>query len=184
MGGPAARAVIAWLAWLALSSAAACNAGNRGLVINEVMASNDKAWHDEWGQDEDYVELVNASSRAIWIRGYVLTDGSGKRGRLPDVELAPGEIIMLVADGAPEQGPHHLPFRLSATGEVLVLGDAHGFAVERVELPPLGVNATFQRFPDARGELQVCEHPTPGAPNGERCGAAAAVEPKRGPRAD
>jgi len=160
------------VAWIPLSGCilmAACNFNNRGLVINEVMASNDNAWHDEWGEDEDYVELINASDSAIRIGGYVLTDGSGKRARLPDVELAPGELYMLIADGAPEHGPEHLPFRISSKGDVLVLGDAHGFAIERVELPALGVNATLQRFPNGRGQLKVCEHASPGATNGSMC---------------
>ena len=147
----------------------ACNFQNRGLVINEVMSSNDNAWHDEWGEDEDYVEVVNTAGHAIWIGGYVLGDGSGERASLPDVELKPGEVYMLVADAAPEQGPQHLPFRLSSKGDVLVLGDAHGFAVERVELPLLAINATLQRFPNASGELEVCESASPGHANGEQC---------------
>jgi hypothetical protein len=148
---------------------AGCNFHNRGLVINEVMASNDNAWHDEWGEDEDYIELLNTADQAVELSGYVLTDASGERARLPDVRLQPGELYMMVADASPEQGPHHLPFKLSSTGEVLVLGDAHGFAVERLELPVLGINATLQRFPDGKGELVVCAHASPAAPNGPSC---------------
>lgn len=164
---------------LALCSASsACNVRNRGLVINEVMASNDNAWHDEWGEDEDYVEVANTADHAIDLGGYVLTDGSGKRARLPDVELRAGQVYMLVADGAPEQGPQHLPFRLSSAGDVLVLGDAHGFAVERLELPALAINATLQRFPSGQGALEVCEHASPGVANGESCAAHEQRAPK------
>lgn len=160
------RAHITALGCLAL---AACNAQNRGLVINEVMASNDSFWEDEWGEDEDYIEVANTASHAIRLGGYVLTDSSGKRSILPDVELASGAVYMLIADASPEQGPQHLSFRISAKGDVLVLGDAHGFAVERIEVPPLAVNATLQRFPNARGELVVCEHGSPALPNGPSC---------------
>ena len=153
-----------------------CNFHNRGLVINEVMATNDNAWHDEWGEDEDYIELLNTADRAVDLSGYVLTDASGKRARLPDEQLQPGETFMMVADGSPEQGPHHLPFKISSTGDVLVLGDAHGFAVERLELPPLAINATLQRFPDGKGELVPCEHASPAAPNGASCPA---TKPKK-----
>lgn len=143
-----------------------CNIQNRGLEINEVMTSNDNAWHDEWGEDEDYIELVNTTDHPIHIGGYVLTDASGKRGVLPDVELKPAEVFMMVADASPEQGPQHLPFKLSSSGDVLVLGNAHGFAVDRLELPALAINSTLQRF---HGELLVCDHGTPGAPNGSSC---------------
>ncbi len=170
---------------LAIASVlSACNFRNRGLVINEVMASNDNAWHDEWGEDEDYIEVANTADHAIRLRGYVITDGSGKRARLPDVELAPGEVYMLVADAAPEQGPQHLPFRISSTGDVLVLGDAHGFAVERLELPALAVNATLQRFPSGKGELTPCDHASPARPNGVACAAPASSQQPSGPRDD
>jgi hypothetical protein len=161
---------------LALS---ACNFRNRGLVINEVMASNDNAWHDEWGEDEDYIEVANTAGRAIRLGDYVITDASGKRARLPEVELRPGQVYMLIADGAPEQGPQHLPFRLSSTGDVLVLGDAHGFAVERLELPALAINATLQRFPSGQGELEICEHASPGEINGASCAVNKARAAKR-----
>jgi len=167
----------------ALMLASACNFQNRGLIVNEVMASNDNAWHDEWGEDEDYIEVVNASDRTIRIGGYVLTDSSGKRALLPDVELAAGAVYMLIADASPEQGPAHLPFKISSTGDVLVLGDAHGFAVERIEVPALAINATLQRFPNGRGELVACEHASPAAANPATC-APSAPSKGRGPRAD
>lgn len=172
---PATLAIVLALSCAALS---ACNFRNRGLVVNEVMASNDNAWHDEWGEDEDYIEVINTADHPIAIGGYVLTDGSGKRARLPDLTLKPGQLYMMVADAAPEQGPQHLPFRISSTGDVLVLGDAHGFAVERIELPALGINATLQRFPNGSGELQPCEHATPGTANGPTCTAARGDRPK------
>jgi len=128
--------------------------------------------------------VINASDRTIRIGGYVLTDGSGKRARLPDIELKPGELHMLVADASPEQGPQHLPFRISSTGDTLVLGNAHGFAVERLDIPVLGINATLQRFPNGRGELMVCEHPSPALDNGAACAAPAASKQPKAPRQD
>jgi len=162
----------------------ACNVHNRGLVINEVMASNDNAWHDEWGEDEDYIEVANTADHAIRLGGYVITDGSGKRARLPDVELLAGQVYMLVADAAPEQGPQHLPFRISSLGDVLVLGDVHGFAVERLELPALAINATLQRFPSGNGQLIACDHASPARDNGAACAAPASAKHPSGPRAD
>jgi len=161
-----------------------CNLRDRGLVINEVMASNDNAWHDEWGEDEDYIEVANTADHAIRLGGYVITDSSGKRARLPDVELPPGEVYMLVADAAPEQGPQHLPFRISSLGDVLVLGDAHGFAVERLEVPALAINATLQRFPSGKGALAACDQASPGRANGAACQGAASSKHGSGPRHD
>jgi hypothetical protein len=153
----------------ALALAFGCNFGERGLVVSEIVSTNDNLWLDEWGQDEDYIELRNASDKTIRLGGYVIGDGSGKRAQLPDRTLEPGAVVMLVADGTPEQGAHHLPFKLSSLGDVLVLGDAHGFAVERVELPALGINEALMRFDRKDAPLVLCKRPSPNAPNGAKC---------------
>jgi hypothetical protein len=153
---------------LLLSLTCGCNFSERGLVISEVVTTNDNLWLDEWGQDEDYIELRNTADKPIRVGGYAVADGSGKRAHLPERTLAPGAVMMLVADGTPEQGAHHLPFKLSSEGDVLVLGDAHGFAVERIELPALGINEALMRF-DTNGALVPCKHPSPNAPNGAKC---------------
>lgn len=149
----------------------ACNSAEHGLVINEIVSVNDGAWADEWGEDEDYIELVNTSNKPIRTGGYVLSDDSGKRAKLPDRELRPGEMMLLVADGSPEQGPMHLPFKISSQGDVLILGDAHGFAVERVEVPALAINEALLRVPHALGDLVRCSGLSPGKSNGRVCGA-------------
>jgi hypothetical protein len=64
-----------------------------------------------------------------------------------------------------------LPFKLSSRGDLLVLGDAHGFAVERVEVPALAINEGLIRIPHATGELIRCSGLSPGKSNGNVCGA-------------
>src|SRR5262245_57411452 len=118
-------------AWLAASLlAAACSRDNglpfaeSALVINEVMSDNEGACIDNAGEADDYIELANTGDVPVELSVYALSDKSGTRAQLPRRELAPGETVLFFADGAPEQGASHLPFKLSASGDRVVLRTA------------------------------------------------------------
>src|SRR4030042_1877994 len=51
--------------------------GGIPLVINEVLASNSGGYTDPQGQDDDWIEIYNAGSRAIDTGGMHLTDNLG-----------------------------------------------------------------------------------------------------------
>lgn len=140
-----------------------------GLRINEALSANDGVNVDELGETDDWIELINASAAPIALAGYALNDGDGSAAPLPDRTLMPGETLLLWADAAPEQGPLHLPFKLAADGEPVVLWAAPCAAADLLELPALPVNQSYARLPDAAGAPQICRFATPGRANGERC---------------
>jgi len=142
------------------------------LVINEVMSQNDGAWIDDQGETDDWVELSNRSSRSLELANYGLADGSNARVRLPRRELAPGQSVLLWVDSDPSQGPLHLPFKLTAGGERLVLSDAGGTEIDSVDVPALDVNHVYARFPSGTGALAPCRYATPGRDNGGSCAPA------------
>ena len=143
------------------------------LVINEVMAQNDGAWIDDAGEADDWVELVNRSDRELLLSDYALRDSSAELV-LPAQPLAPGRAVLIWVDSDPSQGALHAPFKLSAAGERLSLVGPGGREEDVVVLPPLGVNLTFARFPDAEGPLSLCRYATPGRPNPPSCAAQSA----------
>jgi hypothetical protein len=147
----------------------ACGEAQPGLAINEIVSVNDGIWVDEAGEDDDYVEIVNTARVPVSTAHYVLGDGSGVRAALPLRMLKPGELLLLVADATPQQGPLHLPFKISGRGDVLVLGNARGWAIDRVEVPPLEVNEALARLPSGTGQMSRCGRPSPGRPNGQTC---------------
>jgi hypothetical protein len=65
----------------------------RHLVLNEVLAN---ALGPE--PDAEWIELVNDAARPVSLAGLWLED-SGGHVALPDVELAAGEIVLLVGEG-------------------------------------------------------------------------------------
>ena len=64
-----------------------------GLLINEVVTSNQLSLQDEVYGSPDWIELYNGSDQSIQMGAYYITDNMEapqKAFRLPDVSLAPG----------------------------------------------------------------------------------------------
>ncbi|HEX5100209.1 MAG TPA: lamin tail domain-containing protein, partial [Polyangiaceae bacterium] len=141
----------------------------KDLRINEVVSNNEGVYVDERGEADDYVELINVSDHTLRLSEYVLIDHSGANS-LPSLELAPGELQVLWADEAPEQGRLHLGFRISAAGEELVLQKNTGEELDRVLVPPLADHHAYVRMPDGTGAFSDCSWASPNRENGSSCG--------------
>jgi hypothetical protein len=144
-------------------------AAARTLRINEVMTGNDGAWVDEQGETDDFIELVNAGDRRVSLAEYLLADEPGEGTPLPELELEPGETVLLWADDEPEQGARHLPFKLSNSGTPLLLWSSDCELVDKVEVPELPRSESYARLPDGDGEFTVCRYATPERENGDSC---------------
>ena len=143
--------------------------GPHTLRFNEIVSDNQGVFVDELGEADDYVELTNVGEEAVDLSDFTIIDSSGEH-RLPPGRVEPGGVVLLFADDAPEQGPHHLPFKVSASGETLTLLARDGTAIDRVVVPPLAQHHAFQRLPDGSGEFEDCGWATPGRLNGASCG--------------
>ena len=153
--------------------------------INELMPSNDGAWVDEEGQTEDWIELHNRGDQPVGLAGYALGDRPDRRHDLPDTEIPPGGFLLLWADGEPNQGDHHLSFRLSAEGETVYLWSPSGTVVDSVAYggqsePPAEPNHSLVRLPDGDGDWARCPWATPARANGSSCGPPPPPEPDEG----
>lgn len=140
------------------------------LVVNEIVSSNDGVAIDETGQPEDWIELTNTGATAINLRDYAIADSGSPFIPLPDITLAPGAFIQLWADDDPSRGPLHLPFKLSASGDKVILRDAIGETVQNIDVPALETNQSYSRFPSGNGAFARCRYATPGKTNGAQCG--------------
>ena len=98
------------------------------LVIAEFMAHNVTTLEDpdDPGEFPDWIELYNASPRALDLSGKYLSDDvtNPTRFRIPDgVTIPPRGFLVFFADGEPEQGPLHTNFSLNRYGEAIALFD-------------------------------------------------------------
>jgi hypothetical protein len=139
------------------------------LRINELMAKNDGAWIDEVGEADDWIELTNASDQLIQLANYSIEDAAGASVSLPDVQLQPGQLLVVFADDDVEQGPLHLPFKLGAAGDRVRVMGPDGTLSDAVEFVDLGVNETIARLPDTSGPWLRCRYASPGKANGSSC---------------
>lgn len=141
----------------------------RTLRVNEVMTGNDGAWVDEQGETDDFIELVNIGDESLSLQDYALGDEPGEATTLPELELLPGQSVLFWADDEPEQGPLHLPFKLSNSGTPVLLWSSACELVDKVEVPELPRSESYARLPDGTGPFSVCRYATPERKNGDTC---------------
>lgn len=146
--------------------------GTSPLVINEVLADNERGLTDEAGEAEDWIELVNTSASPLAIGDLFLSDDLARPNQwsLPNVTLAAGERLLIWADNDEDQGSEHANFKLSASGEDLILVAGDGETVlQSVFFGPQRTDVSWGRIPDAAagGTPVVWRHmvPTPNATN-------------------
>jgi len=160
------------------------------VVINEIVAINTSAEPlgpgellDEDGQDSDWLELHNVSTRPVDLSGWFLTDDPNMptRWAIPaGVILEPGEYRIIFASGNNRRtadGELHTDFKLAGAGEYLALvmpdgqTTAHAyrsaqFAPGRFGYPPQRPGTAYGLVDGDTDVERYFLRPTPGAPNG------------------
>ena len=145
--------------------------GIQGLVINEIMASNDSTLEDpdEPGEFPDWIELYNGTAEAIDLGGMYLTDDPLELTHwqiAPGVAIGPGEHLVVLADDDGTQGPLHTNFQLSRNGETVVLVDTDGRTViDSIEFGVQTTDVSYGRITDGSTSWGFFEVPSPGVAN-------------------
>lgn len=140
--------------------------------INEAMPSNRDAVEDEYGDNDDWLELHNFGTEPIDVSGWYVTDAltSPTKYMIPATTIIPaGGFLVIWCDGQPEQGGFHAPFRLGNSGDEH-LGLYHNMTdgrilIDYMNLPTTPTDLSYGRYPDGEGPTQQFDNPTPGAPN-------------------
>ncbi|MBE6714051.1 MAG: hypothetical protein E7575_02035 [Ruminococcaceae bacterium] len=139
------------------------------LRISEICPHNFNLAEDADGNFPDYIELYNAGDRPVLLSNFYLSDNGEEKMRfnLPAVKLAPGEYVIVWADGSDEplgaDDSIHASFRLS-DNETVILSAVNGNIYDSVELGvlPYNVSATLV------GDRYFSAYGTPGVAN-ENC---------------
>ena len=140
---------------------------SQNIIINEVMASNDKTIYDEDGDASDWIELYNSSTNLADLKGYYLSDDStnAKKWRFGDAAIEPGKyMIVFASDKDTFINYWHTNFKISASGESIFLSDTGGSIIDRVDIPASLTDISYGRINDASLPW-VFQEPSPGAPN-------------------
>lgn len=162
--------------WGALTGAR-YTVGLSGLVINELMASNQTTLEDadEAGEYPDWIELYNESETAIDLGGMYLSDDPLEPDKWQfarGTTLEAGGFLVVLADDDGTQGPLHTNFQLSRNGETLLLVDRDGQSIlDSVAFGTQLVDVSFGRHPDGGDGWGYHAAATPGSANEEHTGS-------------
>ena len=150
--------IIAFLGILAtLMKMHQMTAATQTVVINEVCSLNGSIIRDGVNDCSDYIELYNVSQEEISLAGWYISDDetSPKKYQLPEGVIAPGEYLVLYANG--KEGGSNLPFKISDAGEKIFLSDVEGNLIDSAAVPQLELNQTYARVTDGAKEWTVKE---------------------------
>ena len=139
------------------------------LVINEVMVANFLNSYLNVTGNRDWVEIKNISSETVNLSDYYLSDSDDDYllWQLPDRELAPGAVTLIIcdSDGA-QRGDRYpcAPFSLNSTTEQLFLSDSSHVA-DSAYLRDIPCECSYGRM-DGENGFFFFTKPTPGYNNG------------------
>jgi hypothetical protein len=146
--------------------------GSGQLVVNEFLASNSSQGADEFGENDDWIEIYNGGDVAINLAGYGVTDDLTKPTKYeiptgyPSVTTVPAHGYLLIwCDSQTDQGPLHTSFNLSAGGEQIGVYEPSGDAVSELTYGPQTSDVSYGRTTDGADTWQTFTTPTPGASN-------------------
>ncbi|MBD3425608.1 MAG: hypothetical protein GF409_00070 [Candidatus Omnitrophica bacterium] len=142
------------------------------LCINEVVRAGDLKLIDEDGNRQDWIEIYNVTESSINMGGMYISDDEDdlKKWRFPDVEIGPGEFLVVFLSGKNRKDPGknlHSNFKLSL--EPLFLVDADGEKItDRItleEMKSIEKDCSGIKSPDGASLFGSSAIATPGRPN-------------------
>ncbi len=148
------------------------------IVINELIYSNKTVITDSDGDTPDYIELYNRGNETVNLLGYKLTDDKDdiddfgieanydSLWALPDVNLAPGQFLLVFASGKDRHTPSdlHTDFRLSLMKDSLFLVNPDYQIIDQVDARCVPSDKSFGRKPDG-SDFKTVMAPSPGKSN-------------------
>ena len=140
---------------------------NKDLVINEFLASNVVTITDQNGEYDDWIELYNNSGGVISLNNFYLSDSYSDlyKWKFPDnITILPGNYLIIWADDSISQTGLHTNFKLSASGEQIVLTNGSTGIMDSFSFGLQTPDISMQRCPDGSGDF-VSAIPTFNIPN-------------------
>lgn len=140
------------------------------VVINEFVAVSDSLspWTDPAGEHDDWIELHNLTGATVALGGYYLSDDylTPTKWQMPAGVSIPGNGYLIIwADNDIDQTGLHAPFKLSRTGEQLMLSRPDLTVMDSITFGYQENNLSYARIPNGTGNF-VITIPTFNANNG------------------
>jgi hypothetical protein len=127
------------------------------VVINEVLPVNSITMPDQNGEYDDWIELFNLSASSVSLSGYYLSDDKKVPGKweFPQgTSIAANGYLIIWADGDTTQTGLHANFKLSSTGEDVILSNPEKTKLDKISYPVQPLELSYSRVPDGKGEFK------------------------------
>lgn len=124
------------------------------VVINEILSSNTNGARDENAELEDWIELYNRTNQAKSLFGLYLTDkrDNPDKWEFPNGTFIPASGFLIVwADEDSSQGPLHANFKLSVSGEFVMLSNGATVVHDSISFGVQQPDISFGRYPNGTG---------------------------------
>ena len=140
------------------------------IQINELLAINDLTLGDDYGEFDDWIELINHGETPVELDGYYLTDNQNQLTKWPfpftNITIEPDSFLIIWCDNDDEQGDLHTNFKLSSGGEFLAIVSPDGSTIlDSLTFPEQDADISYGRVVEEQS-LWDYMTPTPGAENG------------------
>jgi len=126
-----------------------------GVVINELMASNQKYATDQNGEYDDWIELFNNNTEDISLKNCYLSDNNLNiyKWKFPDTIIKAKSFLIIWADEDSTQKGLHANFKLSKSGEEIFLSDNKKNPVDQITFGPQSDDISLGRYPNGTGNF-------------------------------
>ncbi|MCS6819576.1 MAG: lamin tail domain-containing protein [Chitinophagales bacterium] len=162
--------------YLIFSSITATVVVNAQLYINEYLAVNNSQAAvvdtNEFGKREDWFEIYNAGSAPVNLAGYKVADAGNKFYIIPSgfafTTIPAKGFVRIWADDTttlPGFKQIHVPFKLSSSGDKLVLRNSSDETLDSISFGAQQANVSQGRCPDGSATFESFTKPSPGAAN-------------------
>ena len=156
---------------LVLETSVTFSTGNaENIYINELMSLNN-AVPDEYGETDDWLEIYNDNNVGVMLEGIYISDdvADTTKWQFPEpIFILPKSFGMIWLDDAPDQGPNHVPFKLSSGGETVFISqmqDGELVVLDEVTFGPLSENVSYGRENDGEDNWVYFGNYTPNESN-------------------
>jgi hypothetical protein len=150
------------------------------IVINELLANNQAAEVDEYGDREDWIELYNTSNKVLALGGLFVSDIKSNitKWQIPaGTFLAPDHYLVIYADDDDSlQFPLHTNYQLNANLGTVYLSNAT-VILDSVNYPLQLADVSFGRYPNGSGPFQNMNRTINAANNNFEIGIQPSAKP-------
>tara|TARA_B110000037_G_scaffold223139_1_gene302703 strand:+ start:56864 stop:59482 length:2619 start_codon:yes stop_codon:yes gene_type:complete len=137
----------------------------QSVLINELMPSNANYSEDNFGQNDDWLELYNPNPYPVNLSGCKLRR-DGINWTLPNEFIIPAnDYLMFWHDNETYQGTNHVGFKLSNIVDTVFLISPQGEEMDYMRYPETPIDNSYGRYPNGSETFSSFTYPTPLANN-------------------